>query len=127
MQTKILNEKLGQSLTTKQVAEYFNLDEKTVRLQYKLLGGVRIGRSYRFFENKIVKEMEDADGILQQDQKKVCSICEENHWRSTEAERETVQNFTGSKIMGSRAVEIVRGRVSRLNDKHGLLPNGSRK
>lgn len=40
---------LGKSMTVGEVADYLGIDGKTVRKYYKQLGGVRLGRSYRFF------------------------------------------------------------------------------
>ena len=50
---KILKNQLGQALNTKQVSEYLGLDPKTVRKYYRELGGIRLGRHYRFFEKEI--------------------------------------------------------------------------
>lgn len=49
----ILNENLGTPMTTKQVADYLGVDTKTVRKYYRELGGIRLGRHYRFFEQEI--------------------------------------------------------------------------
>ena len=51
---------IGNILTSEEVAQIFRLDVRTVNAYYKAFGGVRIGRSFRFFENRIAS-MNDAD------------------------------------------------------------------
>lgn len=50
---EILKDQLGRSMTVKEVAEYLKIDRRTVRKYYLPLGGVRLGRAYRFFERSI--------------------------------------------------------------------------
>ena len=49
----ILQEQLGKTLTVEEVAKYLKIDKRTVRKYYLQLGGVRLGRAYRFFERSI--------------------------------------------------------------------------
>jgi hypothetical protein len=51
---KIINQVLGQCLSTREVAQFLNLDEKTVRLHYRSLGGMRLGRRFVFFERRLI-------------------------------------------------------------------------
>ena len=44
---------LGRVMTAKEVAEYLQIDMRTVRKYYLQLGGVRLGKAYRFFERRI--------------------------------------------------------------------------
>jgi len=125
MQTKILNEKLGQPLTSKQVAEYLNLDVKTVRMRYKSLGGVRIGHKYLFFENLIVKEV--ANAILQQKEEgpeKVGCGHQTFSRRSGIPAGASLQDRKRGAVLGIGTVEPVRRRVFKGDpkDKHGVLP-----
>ena len=50
---KLLEKDLGKALRTQDVAEYLGVDIKTVRKYYRELGGIRLGRHYRFFEKEI--------------------------------------------------------------------------
>ena len=49
----ILQKQLGKTLTVEEVAKYLHIDKRTVRKYYLQLGGVRLGRAYRFFERSI--------------------------------------------------------------------------
>ncbi len=50
----ILEEHLGKVLTASEVAEFLQCNIVTVYRNYKSLGGVRIGSSYRFFEKSLI-------------------------------------------------------------------------
>jgi hypothetical protein len=50
----LIDQELGQCLSTKKVAQFLNLDEKTVRLHYRSLGGMRLGRRFVFFERRLI-------------------------------------------------------------------------
>ncbi len=54
-----LEEELGKALRPKEVAKYLGLDEKTVRLYYQKLGGMRLGRRYVFFERRIIDAVQE--------------------------------------------------------------------
>ena len=56
---KIIQENLGQTLSTKAVAKLLRLDVKTVRQYYRELGGMRLGRRYLFFERSIVNAIQN--------------------------------------------------------------------
>ena len=49
-----LQETLGNCLTAREMADYLGCDITTVYRNYKSLGGIRIGSSYRFFEKRII-------------------------------------------------------------------------
>lgn len=51
---KLLEKRLGRSMMTTEVAEYFDVKDETVRRYYKKLGGMRLGSRYVFFEKGIV-------------------------------------------------------------------------
>jgi len=48
-----LERNLGKALRAKDVAEYLGMNVKHIRNHYKDLGGIRLGRHYRFFEKEI--------------------------------------------------------------------------
>ena len=106
---EILNNKLGQALNTKQVSEYLGLDPKTVRKYYRELGGIRLGRHYRFFE------------------KEICNAVQKQKWNEvdcpSEEEREeteqSVSNEEGSGGLGSQDATKARERLAK-EDRHGL-------
>jgi hypothetical protein len=43
---EVINQELGRCLSTKEVAAFLKLDEKTVRRHYRSLGGMRLGRLF---------------------------------------------------------------------------------
>ena len=106
---KLLEEYLGRVLSTKQVANYLNIKEKTVRIHYQELGGIRIGRQYKFFERGIIN-------AIQKSQKQIYSTGQEER----SAEREGLSDVEGSESVGSKDEKNVRRRLER-QDKHGLL------
>ena len=104
----MLQKDLGDALTAQQVAEYLDMDVKTVRDYYLELGGIRIGRSYRFF----TKEVSNA-----------IQTWEEVHRTSKEEqqqERENIQHQERCSGLGSRDAKAARRGVGWPN-KHGLL------
>jgi hypothetical protein len=48
-----LERSLGKALRAQEIAQYLDVDVKTVRKYYRELGGIRLGRHYRFFEKEI--------------------------------------------------------------------------
>ena len=48
-----LEQSLGKALRAQEIAQYLDVDVKTVRKYYRELGGIRLGRHYRFFEKEI--------------------------------------------------------------------------
>jgi len=50
----LIDQELGECLSAKEVAQFLNLDEKTVRLHYRSLGGMRLGRRFVFFERRLI-------------------------------------------------------------------------
>ena len=63
----MLADKLGSVLNTKEVAKYLGVDEKTVRRYAPMLGGIRIGKNWKFFERRVI------DAVLRQEQKEMDS------------------------------------------------------
>lgn len=106
---KDLETSLGKALTAKELAEYLGVSEKIVRDNYQQLGGVRIGRHYRFFERRIIHALEKR-------QEQVYSADQEER----SAQREGVSHTEGSEDVGSKNEKDV-GPGMELNDRHCLL------
>ena len=104
----MLKEHLGDVLTVKQLAEYLDMDVKTVRDYYLEFGGIRIGRSYRFFEKEVSNAI--------QTWKEVHRTSQEGQ----QQERKGVQHQKRRPGVGSRDAETA-GRGMEREDKHGLL------
>jgi len=106
---KDLEKSLGKALTTKQLAEYLGVSEKTIRENYRQFGGIKIGRHYRFF----TKEVSNA---LEKRQEQVYSADQ----KERSAEGTSLSDTEGSKKMGIGNAQDVRRGVER-QDKHNLL------
>jgi hypothetical protein len=106
---KLLEQNLGRVLSVKQVSKYLNINEKTVREHFQELGGIRLGRHFKFFERRIIDAVEKRQEIYSADQEE----------RS--AEREGISDTEGSESVGSKDEKNVRRRVERQDDKHGLF------
>ena len=64
----LLEHTLGKTLSARQVADFLGCHISTVYKNYSNLGGVKLGRSYRFFEKSVI------NGILQQEKESMdCS------------------------------------------------------
>ena len=106
---KLIEQHLGRALSVKQIAEYLNINEKTVREHYQELGGIRIGRQFKFFEREVIN-------AIQKSQKQIYSASQEER----ETEGEGVRKIEPSQSVGSKDEKNVRRRLER-NDKHGLF------
>ena len=103
-----LNESLGKTLSAQEVADYLHVDIKTVRKYYRELGGLRLGRHYKFFEKEIYNAIQN--------------------WKEMEspsAERrnedgENIQHTKGGNRLGNNNAEKTRKRLDR-DDRHGLF------
>jgi len=103
-----LEKDLGKALRAKDVAEYLGCNEKTVRDHYQELGGMRLGRHYRFFERRII----DA---IQKRTEMDCPSAEE--WATIE---QSMPDQEGSQGLGSR-IEAKAGKRVEREDRHDLL------
>ena len=56
--TPMLDNHLGRVLRAVDIAGYLGLDEKTVRLYYHQLGGIRLGRRLLFFEKEVINAVQ---------------------------------------------------------------------
>lgn len=104
----ILRSELGRPMTTKQVAEFLILDEKTVRKYYRELGGIRLGRHYRFFEKEICNAI--------QTKRQMDCPSEERGPK----ERENIQDEKGGFGLGSVNEQNAFKRMDR-PDRHSLF------
>ncbi|MCI5156926.1 MAG: hypothetical protein D3906_00530 [Candidatus Electrothrix sp. AUS1_2] len=87
-----LEKTLGRCFTARQVADYLQCDISTVYRHYSELGGVKLGKTYKFFEQGLV------NALLQQATREVA--------RSGQTRREEipqiVQYQVGSETLGDR-------------------------
>jgi hypothetical protein len=104
----LLEQELGQRLSAEQVAEFLDVDVRTVREYYHVLGGIRLGRRYVFFERSLiyaVQERRQVDGPGAE---------------GREEAREGLSDQKGSTAMGSReAAKTCRSLEQ--EDRHGLF------
>ena len=105
---KIIQENLGQTLSTKAVAKLLRLDVKTVRQYYRELGGMRLGRRYLFFERSIVNAIQKRTELD-------CPSAE--GWTET---REGIFDEKTSVDVGNQNEAKARQRLER-EDRHGLF------
>ena len=105
---KIIQENLGQPLSSKAVAEYLGLDVKTVRKYYRELGGIRLGSRIVFFEKEFINAI----------QKRTNLDCPDPEGRAET--RESVSDENGGSGLGSRDAAKTRKRLER-EDRHGLF------
>lgn len=104
----ILKNNLGKSLCSQEVADYLGLDVKTVRKYYRDLGGIRLGRQYRFFEKEVFYAV----------QKRTTMDCPSEEGRD-EAEQ-GVSDEEGSHRVGNEDAAKIRRRLGR-EDRHNIF------
>ena len=69
---QLLQNELGNPLTTEEVAGYLGIDEGTVRRYYQELGGTRIGKKkIIFFERRLI------NAVLRQEEETMDCPCDE--------------------------------------------------
>ncbi|WP_456385289.1 hypothetical protein [Desulfolithobacter sp.] len=107
----LLEKHLGRPLSAAEVAEFLRCDISTVYRNYKLLGGIRIGRAYRFFENRLI------DAVLRQTEKGL--------GRSDKVQETKIPIFPPkqdrSEEMGSQKARRSSVNRNHLEDPHGLV------
>jgi excisionase family DNA binding protein len=104
----VLTEQLGKSMTSQEVAAYLDIDVKTVRKYYRELGGIRLGRHYRFFEKEICNAVQ---------KKKQMDSPGEERWTT---EGESIPDQEGGLGLGECSKQTTRKRMER-EDRHGLF------
>ncbi len=103
-----LEKQLGKALNAKEVAQYLGLDIKTVRKYYHQLGGIRLGRHYRFFGKEIINAIS----------KRKEMDCSSEEGRSEIGKG--VFDEEGSQKLGSRDEAKTLRRLEQ-QDRHGLF------
>jgi transcription initiation factor TFIIIB Brf1 subunit/transcription initiation factor TFIIB len=103
-----LKEHLGQPLTSKQLAKYLGVDEKTIRKYYRCLGGIRLGRLYLFFERSVINAIQKGTEMDSPSKER------------GDAETEEILGEERSSGMGNRAKKTPRKRLEK-EDRHALL------
>ena len=104
----LLEKDLGKALRTQEVADYLGVDVKTVRKYYRELGGIRLGRHYRFFEKEIYNAIQ-----------KRTAMDSPSEERGDEAEQ-GVSNEEGSHQLGNEDAAKTRRRLGR-EDRHNIF------
>ena len=104
-----LKKSLGNALTVKELAEYLNVNEKTIRENYRQFGGIKIGRHYRFFTKEVANALEKR-------QEQIYSTSKAER----KTERESISDPERGKNLGVSNEKNVRRRMER-DDRHGLL------
>jgi len=79
----LIEKQLGRVLSAKDLSEILGADEKTIRKYYQRLGGIRIGRHYKFFEKEVINAVQTWNEI---------------HWTDKE-EREEEERLLGQRLM----------------------------
>ena len=107
----LLEKHLGTVLSASEVAEFLRCNIATVYRNYKSLGGVRIGSSYRFFEKSLI------NAILEREKKAV--------GRASNPPRGKVSLLSEkqdrSQAMGGRKANRNKESGQQLADPHGIL------
>jgi len=106
---KDLEKLLGVAISVKELAEYLNVNEKTIRENYRQFGGIKIGRHYRFFTKEVINALEKRE-------EQIYSADQEE--RSTQ--REGISDTERSKEVGIGNEKNARRGMER-DDRHGLL------
>ena len=104
----MIKQELGKVLSTKELSEILDADEKTIRKYNQELGGIRIGRHYKFFEKEVINAIQTRNKL---------------YWTSKEeweSDRESIQEKRGCEELGSQDAYAMRRRLAQ-KDKHGLL------
>ena len=104
----MIEDKLGRVLRVDDLACYLGLDEKTVRLYYRELGGVRLGRRILFFEKEVINAV--------QKRSKMGSPSEIQR----EEEGKSLPEQEGGSSLGKRKPVKSRGDMAG-EDRHGVL------
>jgi len=108
VRTAMLDDQLGRVLRPADMADYLGIDEKTVRLYYHVLGGIRLGRQILFFEREVLNAVQKRSKM---------GSPSESGWQE-EGENFSHQERCGG--MGKR--EPVKSRADMAGeDKHGVI------
>ncbi|MGV1098717.1 helix-turn-helix domain-containing protein [Thiovibrio sp. JS02] len=105
-----LRRHLGAALSVKEVAEILAIDIKTVRKYYQRLGGIRLGRTYRFFEKEVQHAIQTWHEMAR------TSISE-----GREVQKKNLPDQKGSDRVGSGRTEKGAASPAPERDPYGLL------
>lgn len=110
-----IKEELGRMLSVRYVADYLNLDMKTVRKYYSALGGVRLWQGGRivFFERRLI------DALSKHEHKQERIPVDGTGQNKREEKKEAVQNQKRGTGLGGGAEETPTRR--NFIDRHNLL------
>lgn len=111
-----INQKLGRLMSALQVAEAFEIDVKTVRKYYRELGGIRIGRRYKFFEEEVYNAVQERR--IEEQQEENC--LDRTGTKGGKKERKALQNEERGGSVGSEDERSIKRRLARI-DNHGLF------
>jgi hypothetical protein len=111
-----ISSKLGQSMSAYQVAAYLNIDVKTARKYYRELGGIRIGRRYKFFEEEVYNAVQERR--IEEQQEENC--LDRAGTEGGQKERKALQDKERGGSVGSEDERSVKRRLARI-DNHGLF------
>jgi hypothetical protein len=116
----MLNQSLGQKLTTQEVAAYMGLDEDTVRKYYKEIGGIRLpgpkGRIL-FFEKNIVYALSRRNDYAFKDNEEWTDSMERESAEGRINQTKGVRHEEGGSGMGGQKKK---GGLD--EDRHGIFP-----
>lgn len=104
-----LEQTLGRCLSAREVADYLQCDITTVYRNYRELGGIKLGKTYKFFEQGLL------NALLQQTAREVAGTSEVRR----EEIPQTVRYETVGEILGNRKVIISR----KANHSAGVDPH----
>jgi len=94
--------RLGRKLTPEELAPLFEVAPRTVREQYHRYGGVKVGRSVLFFENKVAEAIIGMQNALQGDDRWQEALAGAGVSSGREVEAETVRHEGPSCGLGIR-------------------------
>ena len=108
IQNPMIENKLGRVLRVGDLACYLGLDEKTVRLYYRELGGVRLGRRILFFEKEVINAVQKRSKM---------GSPSESQWE--EEGEDLPEQERGNSLGKRKPIKSRRDMVG--EDKHGVL------
>ncbi len=111
-----LIKKTGRLMSTKEVALFFEINEKTVRKYAIELGGIRIGTRYKFYESEVYSAIQKNRDQRRQDS----DYLHRTSPTHQQEEGKKIQNEKGCPGVGGHDEKHTRQRLVR-NDNHGLF------
>lgn len=106
--SRLMEKELGRPLRPEDMAHYLGLDEKTIRLYYRELGGIRLGRRFLFFEKEVLNAIQKRAEVDRPG---------ENKW---DEEGKSLPEQEGGIKLGERKPSKSRADLAK-EDKHDIL------